>query len=96
MDIVETYRELAGGLIELYLTSAAGRTNEVMRVLTVIATIFLPLTFVTGLYGMNFDRSAGPLNMPELGLRYGYPLVIAVMIAAALGMFVWFRRRGWL
>lgn len=95
LDMLELYREIAAGLIDLHLSSLSNRLNEVMKVLTVIATIFMPLTFVTGLYGMNFDR-ASPFNMPELGWRFGYPFALGLMAASAVAMLIWFRRRGWL
>jgi magnesium transporter len=95
MDLVETYREIASGLMEIYLSSMSHRLNEVMKVLTVIATIFIPLTFVAGIYGMNFDR-ASPWNMPELGWRYGYPVCLAAMAVIGILLFLWFRSRGWL
>lgn len=95
MDLLETYRDMTGSMLDLYLTSINNRTNEVMRVLTVIATIFIPLTFIVGVYGMNFDRSAGSWSMPELSWPYGYLLVWIVMIAIAALMLVFFRRKGW-
>lgn len=95
MDLLETYRDMASGMLDIYLSSVSNRMNDVMRVLTVIATIFIPLTFVVGIYGMNFDRASGPLSMPELGWRYGYPLVWLVMITITTLMLVLFRRRGW-
>jgi magnesium transporter len=95
MDIVETYREIASSLLDVYLSSLSARMNEVMKVLTIIATIFIPLGFVASLYGMNFDR-ASPLNMPELGWRFGYPFALAVMMAMAVGLIWFFRRRGWI
>ncbi len=95
-DTVETNREMASGLLEIYLTSISNRTNEIMRLLTVISTIFIPLTFLAGVYGMNFDTQAGPLNMPELGSPLGYVgfWIVAVLIVVALLWF--FRRRKWL
>jgi magnesium transporter len=96
MDIVETYREIASGLMDVYLSSLSHRMNEIMKVLTIIATIFMPLAFIVGLYGMNFDRGASPWNMPELGWRFGYPLVLGVMILSTLGMLYYFRRKRWL
>lgn len=96
IDMIETYREIASGLVEIHLSSLANRTNEVMQVLTLIATIFIPLTFVVGVYGMNFNPDAGPWNMPELNWRYGYPLVMLSMLAIAVALVVWFRRRGWI
>jgi len=90
LDIVETYRELAGGLMEAYLSSVSNKMNEVMKVLTVIATIFIPLTFVAGIYGMNYKW------MPELGWRWGYPAVLIFMFAVAITMLIIFHRKGWL
>lgn len=90
LDIVESYREAAASLLELYLSTVAQRTNEVMKVLTVIGTIFLPLTFIVGVYGMNFQ------HMPELSWPWAYPALWAIMVVLALGMLRAFRRRGWL
>jgi len=90
LDIVETYREMAGSLLDLSLSTMAQRTNEVMKVLTVIGTIFLPLTFLVGVYGMNFH------HMPELAWPWAYPALWGLMVALALGMLWVFRRRGWL
>ncbi len=94
MDLLETYRDMTGSMLDIYLSSVSNRMNETMRMLTVIATIFIPLTFIVGVYGMNFDRSA-PWNMPELGWSYGYLLVWFIMIAIAVFMLLFFRRRGW-
>jgi magnesium transporter len=96
VGMVEAYREMVVGLMELYLTSVSNRMNEVMKVLTIIATIFIPLSFIAGLYGMNFDREASPLSMPELGWYWGYPLVLLVMAVVAGGLLVYFRRRDWI
>ncbi len=95
-DIVETYREVLDGLMDLYFSGATTRLNEVMKVLTIIATIFIPLSFIAGLYGMNFDRSAGPLNMPELGWAWGYPVALLLMFLVAGGLLGFFRKRGWI
>lgn len=94
-EMVETFREMAASLVDLHLSSLGQRTNDVMRVLTVIATIFIPLTFLAGVYGMNFDRSS-PANMPELGWRYGYPAFWAISLVLAGAMLILFRRLGWL
>lgn len=94
-DIVETYREIAASFVDVYLSSVSQRTNETMRVLTVCATIFIPLTFVAGVYGMNFDTSR-PGNLPELALPYGYLLFWVLCVAIGGGMLVLFRRLGWL
>ncbi len=96
MDLVDTYRELASSLIELYRSNVGMRTNEVMNVLTIVATIFIPITFVAGIYGMNFDPAASRWNMPELGWAYGYPAAIGLMLVVAVGMLVYFKKRGWL
>lgn len=95
IDLLETYRDLGAGLMEIYLSLLSHRMNEIMKVLTIMASIFIPLTFIVGVYGMNFDTS-WPANMPELRWRYGYPVVMAVMAAIAGGMLLYFRRRGWL
>jgi len=69
--------------------------NEVMKVLTIIATIFIPLTFIAGIYGMNFDPEVSPFNMPELNWYYGYPFSLLIMGTLSVGMIIYFRRRGW-
>jgi len=96
VDLVETYRDIASGITEVYLSSVSQHTNEIMKVLTIIATIFIPLTFIVGVYGMNFDSSASPLNMPELRWYYGYPLLWLLMLLIAAAMLLLFRRYGWL
>ena len=96
MDLLETYRDMIGSMLDIYLSSVSNRMNEIMRMLTVIATIFIPLTFIVGVYGMNFDRTASAWNMPELGWPYGYLLVWAIMIGIVVAMMALFRRRGWL
>jgi len=95
MDLLETYRDTVASLLDIYLSSISNRMNEVMRVLTVIATIFIPLTFIVGVYGMNFDRGAGPLSMPELGQPLGYVFVWLAMLVIAVGMLFFFRSRKW-
>ncbi len=95
MDMIETYRELTSGLMELHLASVSNRLNEVMQVLTMISTIFIPLSVIVGVYGMNFDTAASPLNMPELGWRYGYPFALGLMAVTSIGMLLYFRRKGW-
>src|SRR5690606_4035238 len=95
VDFVETYREMASSLLDVYLSTVSQRMNNIMKALTIVATIFLPLTFITGLYGMNFDTESR-FNMPELHWRYGYLYVLALM-AAIVGAMLWFfRRRRWL
>lgn len=95
MDVVEGYREMAASLLDVHLSNASNRLTEVMRILTVIATLFTPPTFIASIYGMNFDR-ASPWNMPELGWRYGYLMVWSVVITMIVGMLVYFRRKKWL
>lgn len=96
LDIMENYREMAASLIDVYLSSVSNRLNEIMRVLTMIATIFIPLTFVVGLYGMNFNHPDSPWAMPELRWYYGYPLVWTIMISVVIGMVFYFKRKKWL
>ncbi len=96
MDLVETYRDMITGLLDVYLSSVSYRLNEIMRILTIIATIFIPLTFIVGVYGMNFANPDSPWAMPELRWYFGYPLVWLLMIAVFGGMLVYFRRKKWL
>ena len=96
IDVIETYREMASSLVDLYLSSVSNRMNEIMKVLTIIATIFIPMSFVAGLYGMNFDPDVSPWNMPELGWYWGYPAALAVMVGIAAALLVFFRRKGWI
>ncbi len=96
IDLVETYRESASSLMDVYLSSLSHRMNEVMKILTIIATIFIPLSFIAGVYGMNFDPEVSPWNMPELGWSFGYPLALAIMLAVACGLVWYFRRKRWL
>jgi magnesium transporter len=95
MDMVETYRELTSGLMDVYLSSVGNKMNEIMKLLTVISSIFIPLTFIAGVYGMNFNTEKSPWNMPELNWYWGYPLCLALMVAIAGGLVFFFWRRGW-
>jgi len=90
IDTVETFREMSSGLLDVYLSSISNRMNEVMKVLTIIATIFIPLTFIAGIYGMNFQY------MPELEVPWAYPVVWAVFVMVAIVMVLYFRRKKWL
>ena len=90
IDAVETFRDMLSGMLDIYLSSVSNRMNEVMKLLTIIATVFIPLTFVAGVYGMNFE------HMPELGWPWAYPLVWIVMIVIAALMVLYFRRKRWL
>jgi magnesium transporter len=96
MDMVETYRELASGLMEVYLSAVSNKMNEIMKLLTIVSSIFIPLTFVAGVYGMNFNHEKSPYNMPELNWYWGYPMCLAVMAAIACILLVFFWRKGWL
>ena len=89
-EAVETARELVNGLMNTYLSVVSNRMNEVMKVLTIMASIFIPLTFVAGIYGMNFD------HMPELHVKSAYPLLLIAMGITAVGMVVYFWRKGWI
>ncbi len=95
MDMVETYRELASGLMDVYLSSVSNKMNEIMRLLTVISSIFIPLTFIAGVYGMNFSAEKSPLNMPELSWYWGYPACLGLMGTTATSLVIYFWRRGW-
>lgn len=95
LDMVETYRELASSLMDVYLSSVGNKMNEIMKLLTVISSIFIPLTFIAGLYGMNFNSDKSPWNMPELSWYWGYPACIGAMALTAGGLVYFFWRKGW-
>jgi magnesium transporter len=90
MDTVETLRDIISGMLDIYLSSASNRMNEIMKMLTIIATIFIPLTFITGIYGMNFR------NMPEIKWVWGYPIVLLGMLIIGIVMVVYFKRKKWM
>ena len=90
IDAIETYRDMLSGMLDIYLSSLSNRMNEVMKVLTIIATIFIPLTFIAGIYGMNFRY------MPELEHTWGYPVVFLTMFIIGILMVIYFRRKKWL
>ncbi|MFH1686012.1 MAG: magnesium/cobalt transporter CorA [bacterium] len=96
IDTVETFRDMVSGLLDLYHTGLSNRMNEIMKVLTIIATIFIPLGFLAGVYGMNFNADASPFNLPELGMRYGYPLFWLAVLAIGGGLLWFFKRKRWL
>jgi len=89
IDTIETFRDMLSGMLDIYLSSVSNKMNEVMKVLTIIATIFIPLTFITGIYGMNFQY------MPELGWRWSYFGVLSVMVIMGIGMVIYFRMKKW-
>ncbi len=95
-EVTESYGDTVSALLSIHLSVASQRLNEVMKVLTIFAALFMPLSFIAGVYGMNFDPGASPYNMPELGWRYGYLLVLGMMAVIAGSMLLFFRRRGWL
>jgi magnesium transporter len=95
IERLEAYREQCGDLMGTYLSSVSNRMNEVMKVLTIIATIFIPLSFIAGLYGMNFNPSVSAWNMPELDWAYGYPMALGLMGAVGVGLVWYFWRKGW-
>lgn len=96
IDLLELYRDYASDLTDVYLSSVSNRLNEVMKVLTIFSTVFIPLSFLASIYGMNFDFNDSPWNMPELHSRYGYPILLGVMLLIAMGLLGYFQRRGWL
>lgn len=89
IDTIETYRDMIAGILDIYLSSISNKMNEIMKVLTVISTIFIPLTFIAGVYGMNFP------NMPEIHWPWGYPAVILVMLSIGILMLVYFKKKKW-
>ena len=89
IEAIESVRDILSGMVDIYLSSISNKTNEVIKVLTIIATIFIPLTFIAGVYGMNFH------NMPELAWKYGYPVVLFFMFTIIAIMLYLFRRRRW-
>jgi len=95
LDMLETYREIASSLMDIYLSSISNKMNEIMKVLTIISTIFIPLTFIAGIYGMNFNPDSSPFNMPELNWYWGYPLCLLAMLAIGLSLMFAFWRMRW-
>jgi magnesium transporter len=96
IDRIDNYREVAADLMNAYLSSVSNRMNEVMKVLTIVAAVFIPLSFIAGLYGMNFDPEVSPWNMPELGWAFGYPAALLLMAVVAGGMVWYFVKKKWL
>lgn len=96
LDVVDSYREVASGLMDIHFSIQGQRMNEIMKFLTLMSSIFIPLSFIAGVYGMNFSTVESPWNMPELRSPYGYPIVLGVMLALSLALLVFFWRRGWL
>ncbi len=96
MDTIESFRDVLSGMIDIYMSSVSNKMNEVMKVLTIFASIFIPLTFIAGIYGMNFNPSISPLNMPELNWFWGYPFVLLIMFLTSGLMLYFFKRKNWL
>lgn len=95
IDTIETYREMFSSMLDMYISSVSNKLNEIMKVLTIFSAIFIPLTFITGIYGMNFDTRL-PFNMPELGWYFGYPMVLVIMIGVLVTLLVFFKRKKWI
>jgi magnesium transporter len=95
IDSVDTFRDLIGGMLDVYLSSISNRMNEIMKVLTLFTAIFIPLTLIAGIYGMNFKSEASPFNMPELSWFYGYPFALGLMLVLALVLLGLFKMKKW-
>jgi magnesium transporter len=95
IDSLDTYKDLTSGLMDIYINTLNSRMNEVMKVLTVISTIFMPLTFIVGVYGMNFHTDKSVWNMPELDSPYGYPIVMGFMLLIVIAMIRYFKFKKW-
>jgi magnesium transporter len=96
IELVETQRDTMTGLIEMHLSLSQARTNEIISVLTIVSAIFIPLTFIVGVWGMNFDPDSSPWNMPELKSYYGYPVALAFMVLVAVSLVAFFKWKKWL
>ncbi|MBI5665213.1 MAG: magnesium/cobalt transporter CorA [Nitrospirae bacterium] len=96
IDTVETYRETISGMLDVYLSSISNRMNEIIKVLTIYSVIFIPLTFIAGVYGMNFNTDKSPFNMPELNWYLGYPFALGLMAVVVISMLVYFMRKKWM
>jgi magnesium transporter len=94
-ELTQFYRDTASGLLNTFLAYEGHKTNEIVKVLTMVSAVFIPLTFIAGVYGMNFDPGTSPFNMPELDWYYGYPFALLLMLATTLFMLIYFKRRGW-
>jgi magnesium transporter len=90
IDTIETYRDMISGMLDIYMSSVSNKMNEIMKVLTIFAAIFIPLTFIAGIYGMNFQ------NMPELSWQWGYFSILLIMFFVGVNLIFYFRRKKWL
>jgi len=95
VDTIEAFRDTVSGMLDIYLSSLSHHLNEVMKVLTIIATIFMPLTFIAGIYGMNFNIQSSRFNMPELNWPFGYLSALSLMAIVAFGMVMYFKNKKW-
>jgi len=95
IDTVETLKDILAGVLDIYLSSISNRMNEIMKVLTVFAAIFIPMTLIAGIYGMNFDTGSSPFNMPELKWHFGYPFALGLMAAIGIVLFIYFKKKDW-
>ncbi len=96
VETTENFRELIGGLLQIYLSGTSHRMNNIVKLLTIVSTIFIPLTFIVGVYGMNFSPSTSMWNMPELNWKYGYPIIMFLMLMIAVGLIFYFKKKKWL
>ena len=96
IETIENAREIINGVLEVHLTNASHKMNQIVKLLTIISTIFIPLTFIVGIYGMNFNTEASPHNMPELNWKYGYLFIMSIMVVIALCLIYFFKRKKWL
>lgn len=96
IDTVETFRDIIAGMLDIYLSSLSFRMNEIMKVLTMFTALFIPLSLITGIYGMNFNTERSPWNMPELNWYLGYPTALGLMVVVGIGLLAFFKRKKWL
>jgi magnesium transporter len=96
IDTIETFRDMISGMLDMYMSSVSNKMNEIMKVLTIFAAIFIPLTFIAGVYGMNFDPEYSPFNMPELKWYFGYPMALCMMAGLVIVMIVYFKHKKWM
>lgn len=96
IDTIESFKDSVAGMLDIYLSNQSNKMNEVMKVLTIIATTFIPLTFIAGIYGMNFSPESSPWNMPELHWYFGYPTAVLLMVIVGVVMLIYFKKKKWL
>ena len=96
IDTIETFRDMISGMLDMYMSSVSNKMNEIMKVLTIFAAIFIPLTFIAGVYGMNFDPEYSPFNMPELKWYFGYPMALCIMTGLVIVMLAYFKHKRWM